>query len=212
MVKEHRYIKILGTNLRHHALLPVLTAVGVFALTASFFNLSALTAKEAARPIEFFLCFVGVMLFTPIFYPEQNHDLRDTVCAKKTSYFTVCVLRLLWSTVVLVVLVAVFVGLMKWNESAVTGWHVLGGISTAAFLGAIGLFAAGITDNTTLGYMAAMLYYLASYGRKEKLGKFFLFSMSMGNFKEKVWLLFGAVVLVSATFLVLAERRKRLGY
>ena len=211
-MKEHRYIKIFGVNLRHHALLPALTAVGVFVLTASFFNLSALTAKEAARPIEFFLCFVGVMLLTPIFYPEQDHDLRDTVCARKTSYFAICILRLFLSTVVLVLLVVLFVGLMKWNESAVTGWHVLGGISTAAFLGAIGLFAAGITDNTILGYMAAMLYYLASYGMKEKLGKFFLFYMSMGNFKEKVWLFPGAVVLVLAAFLVMAGRRKRLGY
>lgn len=211
-MKEHRYIKIFGVNLRHHALLPVLTAVGVFVLTASFFNLSALTAKEAARPIEFFLCFVGVMLLTPIFYPEQDHDLRDVVCARKTSYVTICTLRLFLSMVVLVLLVVLFVGLMKWNESAVTGWHVLGGISTAVFLGAIGLFAAGITDNTTLGYMAAMLYYLASYGMKEKLGKFFLFYMSMGNFKEKVWLFPGAVVLVLAAFLVMAGRRKRLGY
>lgn len=211
-MKEHSYRKILGINLRHHALVPVATAIGVFALTSAMFNLSALTAKEAARPLEFFLCFIGVMLFTPIFYPEQNHDLRDAVCSRKISYLTVCALRLLYSFVVLVVLELIFVGMLKMNESAVTVDHLFGGIATAAFLGSVGFFVAGLTDNTTLGYMAAMLYYLVSYGTREKLGKFFLFYMSTGNFEEKWWLFAGAAVLLLLTFAVLKLRRKRLGY
>lgn len=211
-MKENPYIKILGSNLRHHALIPVATALSVFILTASMFNLSALTAKEAARPIEFFLCFAGVMLFTPIFYPEQNHDLRDAVCSRKISYLAVCALRLFYSAVLLVLLEAVFVYIMKYNESAVTDAHIFGGIATAVFLGAIGFCVAGITDNTTLGYMAAMMYYLASYGMKGKLGKFFLFSMSTGNFEDKWWLFLGAMVLVVSTFGTLKLRRKKMGY
>lgn len=211
-MKENFYIKILGINLRHHALIPIATALGVFVLTASLFNLSALTAKEAARPIEFFLCFTGVMLFTPIFYPEQNHDLRDVVCSRKTSYLAVCALRLFYSFVLLSVLEIVFVCIMKYNESAVTDAHIFGGIATAVFLGAIGFCVAGITDNTTLGYMAAMMYYLASYGMKGKLGKFFLFSMSAGNFEDKWWLFLGSVLLVISTFCVLTLRRKKQGY
>lgn len=210
-MKENLFVKILGTNLRHHALLPVGTAMGVFVLTATLFNLSALTAGEAARPIEFFLCFIGVMLFIPIFYPEQNHDLRDVVCARKISYLTVCVLRLLYSFILLVVLETVFVCLLKLNESAVTEAHLFGGIATAVFLGAIGFCAAGITDNTTLGYMAAMLYYLLSFGAKDKLGKFYLFSMCAGNFEEKWWLFAGAVLLVGVTFVLAKLRRKKLG-
>lgn len=211
-MKEYSYIRILGINLRHHALVPVLTAIGIFALTASMFNLSALTAKEAARPIEFFLCFLGVMLFTPIFYPEQNHELRDVVCSKKTSYLAVCALRLFYSFIALTVLELIFVCMMKLNESDVTDAHLFGGIATAVFLGAIGFCVAGITDNTTLGYMAAMLYYLASYGMKEKLGKFYLFYMCAGKFEEKWWLLAGAAALILVTFGVVKLRRRQLGY
>lgn len=211
-MKENSYMKILGINLWHHAWLPFATALGVFVLTATMFNLSALTAKEAARPIEFFLCFIGVMLFTPVFYPEQNHDLRDVVCSKKVSYLKVCALRLFYSFILLSVLEIVFVCIMKLNESAVTDAHIFGGIATAAFLGSIGFFAAGITDNTTLGYMAAMMYYLASYGMKEKLGKFFLFSMSAGNFEEKGWLFLGTAVLIACTFGTLKLRRGKMGY
>lgn len=211
-MKEKQYMKIVWINFRHHALVPVLTAVGIFAITAAMFNLSALSAREAARPIEFFLCFLGVMLFTPIFYPEQNHELRDVVCARKTSYLAVCALRLVYSVLVLAVLVFCFVCLMKVNESAVTDAHIFGGIATALFLGAVGLCVAGITDNTTLGYMAAMLYYLANYGLKDKLGKFYLFYMCVGEFEEKWWLLLGGAVLILFTFGVMKLRRRRWGY
>ena len=207
-MRINAYVKILVTNLQHHAFVPLGTAIGVFVLTASLFNLSALTAKEAAKPIEMFLCFVGVMLFTPVFYPEQNHDLSDVVCSKKISHLAECALRQLWSTVVLVMIVAAFAAIMKWNESAVTIQHVFGGIATAMFLGSIGFCVAGITDNTVLGYMAAMLYYLVSYGAKDKLGKFYLFDMCRGNFEEKWWLLVGAVVLIVITFGVLKVERK----
>jgi len=205
-------LKILSVNLRHHARVPFATALGIFLATASMFNLSSLTAGEAARPLELFLCFIGIMLFTPVCYPEQDHDLRDVICSRKTSYAFLCVLRLVYSCVVLVLLELAFVWMLDWNESAVTVDHLFGGIATAAFLGAIGFFVAGVSDNVTLGYMGAMLYYLLSYGAKEKLGKFYLFYMCAGHFDEKWWLLLGASVLILITFAVMKFRRKRLGY
>ena len=153
------------------------------------------------KPIERLLCFMGIMLLTPIFYPEQEKELRDVVSSKKTGYLTVCALRLLYSVITLSVLVVLFVCLLKAGESDVTDTHILGGLTTALFLGSIGFFIAGISDNTTLGYMAAMLYYLANYGLKDKLGHFYLFHMSAGNFEEKWWLLPGALLLIFLTFL-----------
>ena len=205
-------MRLIFINMKHHFLLPFLTAGGIFVLTALMFNLSALSAGEAARPIELFLCFTGVMLLTPIFYPEQNHDLRDVISSKRTSYLAVCTLRLAYSVAVLVLFVIFFVCIMKENESMVTGRHIVCGIATALFLGAVGFFVAGISDNTTLGYMAAMLYYLANYGLKNKLGKFYLFHMSAGNYEEKWWLFFGASLLFLITLAVLWLRRRSRGY
>lgn len=211
-MKWYQYRKIIRVNLRHFFWLPFLTSVGVVLLTALMFNLSALSAREAAKPIEFFLSFAGVMLFAPIFYPEQNHDLKDVISAKRTSYLAVCAVRVVCSVAAAAVLVTLFVGLLRWNESAVTAAHIYGGVATAVFLGAIGFCGAGITDNTTLGYMAAVLYYLLNYGMKERLGKFYLFSMSAGRFAGKEWLFLGALVLIAGTFVVLFFRKKRWGY
>lgn len=211
-MRMERYRKIIWENLRHFFLLPFLTATGIFLVTALMFNLSALSEREAAKPIEFFLSFVGVMLLTPVFYPEQNQELRDVISSKRTSYLVVCALRVVCSVAAAAVLVTLFAGLLKWNESAVTNAHSYGGLATAVFLGAIGFCVAGITDNTTLGYMAAVLYYLLNYGMKDRLGKFYLFSMSAGRFEGKEWLFLGALVLIAGTFAVLFFRRKRWGY
>ncbi len=207
-----RYRKIIWENLRHFFLLPFLTALGIFLVTALVFNLSALSAREAAKPIEFFLSFAGVMLLTPVFYPEQNHELRDVISSKRTSYLVICVFRVVCSVAAAAVLVTLFVCLLKWNESAVTDAHIYGGMATAVFLGSIGFFAAGITDNTPLGYMTAVLYYLLNYGMKDRLGKFYLFSMSAGRFEEKEWLYFGAVLLILGTFFILWVRQRKQGY
>ena len=56
--------------------------------------------------------------------------------------------------------------------------------------------------------MAVTLYYLANYGLKEKLGRFYLFSMSAGSFTEKWWLLAGAAVFIAVTFAAMKVRQK----
>lgn len=185
---------------------PAAVAIGIFALTLLISNITALNGREVARPIEFLFCFVGVALLTPIFQPEQDKDIRDVICSKKIDYLKVCAIRAVYSILAVIALVSVFVGIMKCCESQVQLSHLFGGIASALFLGAIGFTVAGLSNNVTLGYMAAMLYYLASYGLKTKLGVFFLFSMSYGSYHEKYWLMGGAMVLMLTTMLVLKKR------
>lgn len=195
------YGKIISVNLKHNFLLPFVSALGVFLLTPLLFNITSLKGTDVARPLEFLLSWMGVMLLTPVFRPEQNKNIRDVIRSKKIDYLIVCGIRMLYSMMTLVVLVSLFVGVMWWQESEVTVTYWFGAIATALFLGAVGLAASGISDNTTIGYMAAMLYYLANYGLKEKLGSFYLFSMSMGDFEGKEWMLAGTVLLIITTFL-----------
>ena len=201
------YGKITVVNLRYNFLMPFASALGVLILTLLMFNITALQSREAAKPIEFLLCFIGVTLLVPIFLPEQDENIRDVICAKKINYFNILVIRILYSVVAMIVLIAFFVVVMKICESDVTVKHLIGGIASAWFLGAVGFAAAGITNNVTVGYMAAMLYYLANYGIKDKAGKFFLFPMScLGRFDESGWLIFGAVVLMAITLGICRQR------
>ena len=180
--------------------MPFAFALGVLILTLLMLNITALQAKEAARPIEFLLCFIGVTLLVPIFLPEQDENIRDVICSKKINYFNILLIRILYSVVAMILLIAFFVVVMKVRESDVTVQHLIGGVASAWFLGAVGFAAAGITNNVTVGYMATMLYYLANYGMKDKLGKFYLFPMSyQGRSDESGWLILGAVVLMAIT-------------
>lgn len=203
------YGKILNVNLKHNFLLPFATAVCTVIITPLLFNISALTSMEAARPVEFWLCFVGVILIVSVFLPEQDKEIRDVIRSKKFDYFGLCMIRLLYSVIAMAILITVFVGIMKFCESDVKGYHILGGIASAWFLGAVGFATAGLTENVTVGYMASLLYYLANYGLKSKLGKFFLFPISyQGDTKESGWLIGGAVVLTLFTMGVIKCRHK----
>lgn len=203
------YGKIAGVNLVHNFLPPFALSVCFLMITPFLFNINALSSTQAARPIEFWLCFVGVILLVSVFLPEQDKDIRDVIRTKKFDYNNLCIIRLLYSVGAMAVLIILFTGIMKFCESDVRAYHVLGGIASAWFLGAVGFAVAGITDNVMAGYMSSILYYLASYGLKEKLGKFFLFPMSYGgNGGESGWLIGGAVVLTILTVGIIKCRHK----
>lgn len=207
-MEKRYYGTIVSSNLKHNFPSACACTIGIFLFTLIFFNITALHGSEAAQPIEFLLCWNGVVLLAPIFLPEQSADIRDVICSKKVDYIQICYIRLLYSVIAVVFFEALFIGMMRGCESDVGATHLFGGITTALFLGALAFAVSGICENTTVGYMAAMLYYLLNYGLKDKLGKFYLFSMSAGNFEDKEWLLAGAVVLIVMTFVVIKLRRK----
>lgn len=175
-----RQAKIVSVNLRYN-FLPHFAIACVIALAVpTIYSISSLTERGAAQPLEYLLSFAGAFLLTPIFYPEQNKNVRDLIRSKRTGYMSVCLVRIIYSAVALAIVVGAVVLAMKLCESAVTWQHFVGGYASALLLGSVGLFFAGVSDNVTAGYMAAVIYYLASYAMKEKLGAACIFSMSLG--------------------------------
>lgn len=196
-------------NLKHQFLCPFAAAVCLTALTPLFFNIDALQGADAARPLEFWLCFVGVILIVSVLMPEQDKEIRDVICSRRLDHSVVCLIRLLYSVITMSLLIALFVGIMKLCECDVRAFHVYTAIAESWFLGAAGFAAAGLTGNITAGYMAAVLYYLANYGLKGRLGVFFLFSMSYGDELHKSgWLAGGAFILTVITLAVIKYRHK----
>lgn len=204
------YRKIVGVNLRHNFIPHLGVAAAIFVLTPLLFNVTDLSGREAARPIEFLLSWTGVVFLTPVFWPEQDGAIRDVICARKTDHLKVCMIRVLYSAFTLLVLSLAFVGMMYLRESRVSWAHVLCAVATAFFLGAMGLAGAGISDNAVAGYMVALMFYLACYGLKEKLGVFNIFSMyATGEHGDKWWQLAAGAALIAMTFAILRFRRSR---
>ena len=79
------FIKILSENLKHNFLVHFILAVIIAVLTPVVFSISSLDARASAQPLEMILPFIGVILLTPVFLPEQNKEIRDVIRSKKTD-------------------------------------------------------------------------------------------------------------------------------
>lgn len=202
------WISCLSMNLRRNSLVHIILSFCITALVPAIFSISALPASLAAQPLEFFMTFIGMILFVPVLYPEQDKVIRDVVRARRTGQLAVIIMRLIYSTVVLILLYGVVIVIMNENESKITLYMYFGGVSGALFLGAIGFAAVCIVDNVIAGYMVSMFYYLMNYTMGEKLGVFYLFRMSQGIQGGKAWLAAGAVFLISAGLAVMKKTHR----
>lgn len=201
--------KIVSSDTRHNYLLHYLAALGVVLLTPVIFGVSRLDELLAAQPLEFFLPLMGAILMPAVFMPEQNESIREVVRSKKTSYLGVCFMRLLCGAIVITALTGAFVLYMKSMDSVVTMRLFAGSLASTFALGAAGFFASAVSDNVIVGYMTAVIYYICNFGLKDKLGVFFLFSMTTGSFEEKKWLCILSVVLVVSGFVLRRLFRER---
>ena len=206
--KMEIYGSILKTNLRHQFPWPALSAAALLILTKLMFNINSLEGAAWSQPLEMLLVWIGPALLATVFLPEQNLEIRDVVRARQTGYLPICLLRLLYSGLTVILLVLVFTGIMKAGESQVLPYHVWGSVCSALLLGALGLAGAGISGNAAGGLMVCMLYYLASYGLGRRLGVFSLFSMSKGYMEGKGWQLAAAVALTAGALAVMKRRKQ----
>ena len=85
---------------------------------------------------------------------------------------------------------------MQTQGSDVTTILVFGTVANAIFLGSMGMLISALTGNTVIGYMPLFLYYVLNIGMGLKLGNFYLFSMTVGNFRAKIWLLAAGVLMI----------------
>ncbi|MDE5755250.1 MAG: hypothetical protein K2H89_12040 [Oscillospiraceae bacterium] len=204
------FLKILCVNLKHNFLIHFFVAVIIAMLTPVVFSIYSLNATASAQPLEMLLPFVGTVLLTPVFLPEQNEEIRDVIRSKKTDYLTVCLIRVVYSILAIAVITAVFVLVMRWCACDVTMKHFLGSFASSLFMGVVGFVVAGLSSNVSAGYMAAMVYYTANIGLKDKLGVFFLFSMySDGEFSIKYWLIVLSFLCIAFVFLILRSRKSQ---
>lgn len=203
------FAKILLVNLKHNFPVHFILAVVVAVLTPVVFSINSLDARASAQPLEMLLSFIGAILLTPIFLPEQNQEIRDVVRSKKTDYLIVCLIRVIYSVVAVMLITGVFVLIMKHCECDVTWKHFFAGFASSLFLGTVGFSVAGLSSSVSAGYMASMVYYSANIGLKDKLGICYLFSMYSGNkFSDKYLLILLSVTIIAIVFVILRKSDK----
>lgn len=154
------YLSAAKYNLRYNMLPQIAAAVGLWMLTPVIFGITALDSKAAAVPLELLLPFIGVILLTPLYSPEQDSSILDTIRARKTSHLFICGIRIFMAMILIVTLIFGFVLLMYTLECEVSLAHGLASCANAIFLGGLGILVASAGGNVVLGYIAPILYYV----------------------------------------------------
>jgi len=158
----------------------------------------------AARICEQFVAIIGVVILVPIFTTEEDENIKETINAKVISPIFVYIIRILISIILIVSIIALFVNTLIYLDGTFTsGRLIMGTVSSALFLGGLGLFVASLTQNVGIGYMISIVYFVFDMMTKGKYTKnLFLFSLMNNSIKEKYYLFVAAVVLIILSLLV----------
>lgn len=169
---------------------------------------SNLDRRTAAVPLEMFVSLIGIILLTPVFLPEQNAEIHDLVSSKRVNILWIYLIRTMYSAAILAAAVGVFVAFMGMRGCDVSVELAAGTLSDAVFLGALGMFASAICGNTVAAYMIPMGVYILNYGMGSRLGCFWLFSMTAGEYLPKICLLSVGILLIAGSLLLQRARRR----
>jgi len=182
------YLSVVKYNLRFNLLPHIAAALGLMLLTPVLFGITALDAMTVAYPLELSLPFLGVILLTPVYTPEQDPGLSDTVRVRKTPHLLICGIRIIIAVVFMFMFIFGFVLLMSALESEVSIAHALASYANAVFLGGLGILASAISGHAVIGYMVPVLYFVMDL--MGSLGSFTMFTMMRNGTMDGKWVLF----------------------
>ena len=191
-------LRITKSNLRHNFLPYALLSVALILLAPVIFGLCELDRQLSAQPLEMYLSLAGMFVLTPVFKPEQNVEIRDTVRSKRMDCTSVYIIRLLYSLLFMVLLIGGFTLYMHYRNCDVDKWHFISGYGAALFLGSVGFFVSGVSGNTVAGFMAASVMYMANFGMGRKLGDLCIFTISYCT-NGRLWVIYAVSLLLILT-------------
>lgn len=204
-----RYWQIEKVNLKHNVPVHVLVCSIMLGVSPLLMGVSNIGEQDTAKVLELYVALIGIIMITPVFLPEQQKEIRDLVCAKYMKSAVVYLVRILGNLFILAVFLGIYVWMLHHNNCTFPETEFfLGTYTEMLFLGGLGLFFYGFSDNLVVGYMIPVIYYVMAMGSGNKYLKlFYPFSMMTGSYKEKIVLFLGAVILITAGIFLRCRRR-----
>lgn len=197
-----KWIKLAVSFIKRQYYLHLLIIM-VFLGGADFFiSFRNLTASDAAKTIEYYGILTAILLFTPLFMPEQDGEIRELIKSKATSMRWQYVLRFLIAFAAELCVIFYLLCRLGLGESEFPFWKLLrGSICEFLFLGMIGFFVSAVTNQVIIGYMLAFFYFVANIGGTKIPENIRLFSMMKGDYSTWEYWLAGAAILFLAGIL-----------
>lgn len=167
-------------------------------VTASggFVSFKGLSETQASKVMEMYAAFTGILLFTPLFMPEQDGQIWDLERSKATPMWKLYLPRFLLAFLVFVLVLSAFLGFMVKGGGSFDAFSLFwGACCEILFLGSIGFCASAVTNQAVIGYMLSVIYYAANIGGGKYFGNFALFQMMRGEYGTWPYWILGATAL-----------------
>lgn len=202
-----KYLNITKVYLKYQFLPHIVVAIVMCAVSPFIMGTENLDYISCAKILEIYISLLGIILFVPVFYPDQDQDIKDLILSKKESISTLHAIRIIEAVTILGLFIYLYLTFLKaGNCQFPFAQYYYGTMSSCIFLGGIGILAYSIIDNISVAYAIPILYYLICYGSGYKyLGKFYLFSMMTGTVEDKIYLMIGGIFMIVTGVLI---RRK----
>lgn len=198
-----KYLKT-GSSFVRRQYAPHLMVTLLFCLMSGFFvSFRNLDPSQSAKVMEMYASFAGILLLTPLFLPEQNREIWLLKRSKAEPLWQLYLIRLMLAVLFLALIVTGFIQMMRQGGSQFdikSLW--IGSFCEMLFLGSIGFFVSGITNQMVLGYMVSVLYFVANIGAAKYLGKFALFQMTKGQYDFAIPMTAAALILIAGGILL----------
>ena len=195
-------------NLKYNACFSTAVSAVIVLLIPVIVGTANLDMYASAVPLEMFVSLIGIVMLTPVFAPEQNADINDLISSKYVSIIKIYLIRTVYSIIILALFIGLFCVYMGIRNCDVTLGLMAGTLSDAIFLGSLGMITSSICNNTVIAYMIPLVYYAVNYGMGSKLKNYYLFSMTVGKFEPKIWMLVTGILLITASILFRAVQKK----
>lgn len=175
-----------------------------YLLSISLFRgIANLDMVHSAECLEQSVILVGIFLIVPLNVPEQSKAIQEAVYTRKISHWKILSVRLIMSTLLLIVMVSLFSGIMVWKNCTFPfAAHAAGTVISAMALGSLGFAVSVLSNSAIAGYLASAGYFLLNFlGNVSEKSIFCLFSMGKGNYTAKIYLLGWSLLMIAASLI-----------
>lgn len=174
-------------------------------------GISNLDLVHSAQCLEQSVILIGIFLIVPLNAPEQPDSIQEVVYTRKLSHWKILLLRLAMSILLLIVMICLFSGVMKWKNCIFPFVaYVAGTVISAMALGCLGLAVSVAGNSAVAGYLASIAYFLFNFlGEIPDNSMFYLFAMEKGNYMTKIYLLGWSILMIAVSLIYIGYIGKR---
>ncbi|MBE6052056.1 MAG: hypothetical protein E7214_15780 [Clostridium sp.] len=193
-----RYYQVLKVNLKYNLRNSIFVIITFLLISPFIIGMENLSEPEVACILETYISLFGIVLFIPIFIPDEDLSIRYLIQSKKQSMLKTHLIRLFEQILILLISIFLFMFILNVNNCDFDFLNLyLGVIANNVLLGGIGVICYSLVNSLPFAYMIPTFYYVICYGvGKDILGKMYLFSLSLGLYEDSIIKLIIGVLLI----------------